>query len=40
MESGFVTLEAAKVVQYGRQRSGLLKRIKEQFGRHSLRRKL
>lgn len=35
MESGLVTLEAAKVLQYGRQRTGLLQRIKDQFGRHS-----
>jgi uncharacterized protein len=35
MESGLVTLEAAKVLQYGRQRTGLLQRIKEHFGRHS-----
>ena len=34
MESGLVTLEAAKVLQYGRQRTGLLQRIKEHFGRH------
>jgi len=34
MESGLVTLEAAKVLQYGRHRAGLLQRIKEQFGRH------
>jgi len=32
MESGLVTLEAAKVLQYGRQRSGLLQRIKEHIG--------
>jgi hypothetical protein len=31
MESGLVTLEKAKVLQYGRQRSGLLRRIKDQF---------
>lgn len=35
MESGLVTLEAAKVLQYGRQRTGLLRRIKDQFGWHS-----
>jgi len=35
MESGLVTLEAAKVLQYGRQRSGMLQRLKEQFGRRS-----
>lgn len=34
MESGLVTLEAAKVLQYGRQRAGLLKRLKEHFGGH------
>lgn len=34
MESGLVTLEAAKVLQYGRQRAGLLQRIKQQFNRH------
>jgi PII-like signaling protein len=33
MESGLVTLEAARVLQYGRQRTGLLQRIKEHFGR-------
>ena len=33
MESGLVTLEAAKVLQYGRQRSPALQRLKEQFGR-------
>jgi uncharacterized protein len=32
MESGLVTLEVAKVLQYGRHRAGLLKRIREQFG--------
>lgn len=32
MESGLVTLEAAKVLQYGRQRAGLIQRIKEHFG--------
>jgi len=35
MESGLVTLEKAKVLQYGRQRAGLLQRIKQQFGHHS-----
>jgi uncharacterized protein len=35
MESGLVTLEAAKVLQYGRQRAGRLKRIKDRFGLHS-----
>ena len=34
MESGLVTLEAAKVLQYGRRRAGLFRRIKQQFGRH------
>jgi uncharacterized protein len=34
MESGLVTLEAAKVLQYSRRRAGLLQRIKQQFGRH------
>ena len=34
MESGLVTLEAARVLQYGRQRHGLLERIKEHFARH------
>jgi uncharacterized protein len=34
MESGLVTLEAVKVLQYNRQRAGLLQRIKELFGRH------
>jgi uncharacterized protein len=35
MESGLVTLEAAKVLQYGRQRAGLLQRIKEHLKRGS-----
>jgi hypothetical protein len=35
MESGLVTLEAAKVLQYGRQRAGLLQRIKDRLGLHS-----
>lgn len=35
MESGLVTLEAAKVLRYGRQRAPLLARIREHFGRHS-----
>ncbi|MGH6967700.1 MAG: DUF190 domain-containing protein [Stellaceae bacterium] len=35
MESGLVTLEAAKVLQYGRQRSSVLQRLKTQFRRHS-----
>ncbi len=34
MESGLVTLEKAKVLQYGRHRAGLLQRIKDHFGRH------
>jgi hypothetical protein len=32
MESGLVTLEAAKVLQYGKHRAGLLQRIRDQFG--------
>jgi hypothetical protein len=32
MESGLVTLETAKVLQYGRQRAPLLQRVKEKFG--------
>lgn len=36
MESGLVTLEVAKVLQYGRQRTGLLKRIRDQFGTRSV----
>lgn len=35
MESGLVTLEAAKVLQYGRHRAGLFERIKERFGQHA-----
>jgi uncharacterized protein len=35
MESGLVTFEAAKVLQYSRPRAGFLQRIKQQFGRHS-----
>jgi hypothetical protein len=35
MESGLVTLEVAKVLQYSRERAGLLQRIKQQFGRPS-----
>ncbi len=31
MESGLVTLEKAKVLQYGRERSGLTQRIKAHF---------
>jgi PII-like signaling protein len=34
MESGLVTLEKAKVLQYGRQRSGLLRRLKDQLAGH------
>ena len=34
MESGLVTLEATKVLQYNRQRAGMLARIKEHFRRH------
>lgn len=34
MESGLVTLEAAKVLQYGRHRDGLLKRIKKSLSAH------
>ncbi len=34
MESGLVTLEKAKVLQYGRQRAGLLQRIKDQIAPH------
>jgi uncharacterized protein len=37
MESGLVTLEAAKVLQYGKQRAGLLQRIRDQFGMGTLR---
>jgi PII-like signaling protein len=33
MESGLVTLEAATVLQYGRERAGLLQRIKDHFHR-------
>jgi uncharacterized protein len=33
MESGLVTLEAAKVLQYGGQRTGLRGRLKERLGR-------
>jgi hypothetical protein len=32
MESGLVTIEKAQVLQYGRQRAGLLARLKQQFG--------
>jgi PII-like signaling protein len=31
MESGLVTLEKVKVLQYGRQRSGILRRLKDQI---------
>ncbi len=34
MESGLVTLEATKVLQYNRQRAGMRARIKEHFRRH------
>jgi PII-like signaling protein len=34
MESGLVTLEKAKVLQYGRHRAGLTQRIKEHFLGH------
>lgn len=32
MESGLVTIEAARVLQYGRHRTGVWQRIKEHFG--------
>lgn len=32
MESGLVTIEKAQVLQYGRQHSSLLSRLKQQFG--------
>jgi uncharacterized protein len=32
MESGLVTIEKAQVLHYGRQRGGLLSRLKQQFG--------
>jgi uncharacterized protein len=35
MESGLVTLEAARVLQYGRQRAGLMERIRDHFGLNS-----
>lgn len=35
MESGLVTLEAAKVLQYGRHRAKLLERIKDHFTHHA-----
>jgi PII-like signaling protein len=35
MESGLVTLEKAKVLQYGRTRSGFLERLKAEIKRHS-----
>ena len=35
MESGLVTLEPVQILQYSRQRAGLLRRIKQHFGRHS-----
>lgn len=34
MESGLVTLASAKILRYGRQRAGLLQRIKEHFVGH------
>ena len=34
MESGLVTLEAATVLQYGRERAGLLQRIKDYLHRN------
>jgi uncharacterized protein len=34
MESGLVTLEAAKILKYGRPRAPLLGRIKDHFGFH------
>lgn len=34
MESGLVTLEAAKVLQYGRHRDGLLERFKKSLSAH------
>jgi uncharacterized protein len=34
MESGLVTLENAKVLQYGHQRTGLLQRLKDQLVGH------
>jgi uncharacterized protein len=36
MESGLVTLEKAKVLQYGRKRSSFLERLKSEFARHSV----
>ena len=35
MESGLVTLEKARVLQYGRKRAGLVQRIKEHFTGHA-----
>lgn len=35
MESGLVTIEVAKVLQYGRQRAPLLDRIKSSLGLHA-----
>jgi hypothetical protein len=32
IDSGLVTLEKAKVLQYGRQRAGFLARLKQPFG--------
>jgi hypothetical protein len=34
MESGLVTLEKAKVLQYGRHRAGLLQRLKDRLTGH------
>ena len=34
MESGLVTLEKAKVLQYGRQRTGLVQRLKDRLAGH------
>jgi hypothetical protein len=32
MESGLVTIEKAQVLHYGRQRAGLLSKLKQQIG--------
>jgi uncharacterized protein len=34
MQSGLVTLEKAKVLQYGRQRAGLVQRLKDRLAGH------
>jgi hypothetical protein len=34
MESGLVTLEKARVLQYGRKRSGYLERLKKSVNQH------